>query len=100
MKIFVAGATGVLGRHAVRALVDAGHSVTGVARGPEKAEHLRTVGAAPIAVDLFDTAALRPAVAGHDVVCNFATHIPASAGSYFRRSAWEMNDRLHRDVSR
>ena len=38
MKVFVAGATGVLGRRAVRLLVEAGHDVTGVARSPAKAQ--------------------------------------------------------------
>jgi nucleoside-diphosphate-sugar epimerase len=76
VKIFVAGATGVLGRRAVPQLVDAGHEVTGVARGPAKAALLRTLGAVPVTVDLFDQAAVVAAVAGHDVVCNLATHIP------------------------
>lgn len=54
MKVFVAGATGatgVLGRRAVRRLVEAGHEVTGVARSPEKAEELRALGATPARVD-------------------------------------------------
>jgi nucleoside-diphosphate-sugar epimerase len=76
MKVFVAGATGVVGRRAVRLLVAAGHDVTGVARSPEKAQLLRTLGAEPVSVDLFDPAAVTAAVAGHDVVCNLATHIP------------------------
>src|SRR5437667_360349 len=45
MKVFVAGATGVLGRPTVRALVEAGHAVRGTARGPEKADLLRSLGA-------------------------------------------------------
>jgi nucleoside-diphosphate-sugar epimerase len=76
MKVFVAGATGVVGRRAVRLLVSAGHDVTGVARSPGKAQLLRTLGAEPVSVDLFDPVAVTAAVAGHDVVCNLATHIP------------------------
>ena len=38
MKVFLAGATGVLGRPTVQALVNAGHQLRGTARGPEKAE--------------------------------------------------------------
>lgn len=100
MKIFVAGATGVLGRSAVSALIAVGHDVTGVARSNRKAELVREMGAEPVTVDLFDPDAVTEAVRGHDVVCGFATHIPLSARSYFRRSAWAVNDRLHRDVSR
>ena len=41
MRVFVAGATGVIGRRAVAALVSAGHDVTGIARTPRKAAQLR-----------------------------------------------------------
>lgn len=98
MKVFVAGATGVLGRAAVPALARAGHDVTGVARSEGKAEVVSSLGGRPAVLDVFDERALASVVTGHEVVCNFATHIPR-AGYYFR-SAWRMNDRLHRDLSR
>ena len=47
MRIFIAGATGVLGRATVPLLVAAGHEVHGVARSPEKANQLRAQGATP-----------------------------------------------------
>ncbi|MGH3886706.1 MAG: NAD(P)H-binding protein [Pseudonocardiaceae bacterium] len=47
MKVFVAGATGVLGRRAVPQLVEAGHTVTGVARSEEKAALVQKLGAEP-----------------------------------------------------
>ncbi|MGH2758083.1 MAG: NAD-dependent epimerase/dehydratase family protein [Actinomycetota bacterium] len=99
LKVFVAGATGVLGREAVDALTAAGHQVTGVARSGEKADLLRRLGAEPVLVDLFDPAAVTVAVRDHDAVCNLTTSIPRPS-RYFRRSPWEMNDRLHRDASR
>ncbi|TMG09721.1 MAG: NAD-dependent epimerase/dehydratase family protein, partial [Chloroflexi bacterium] len=68
MKVFVAGATGVLGRPTVRALVEAGHAVRGTARGPEKADLLRSLGAEPVEVDLFDPDALRAGIAGSEGV--------------------------------
>ena len=77
MRVFVAGATGVIGRRAVAALVAAGHDVTGIARTPQKAAQLRRAGAEPVAVSLFDPDALRAAVAGHDAVVNLATKIPS-----------------------
>src|SRR5919197_900673 len=93
MRIFVAGATGVVGQRAVPLLVEAGHEVTAVARTPEKAAWLRSVGATPVSVDLFDAAAVTEAMAGHDVVINLATSIPPASRAA-RRSAWAGNDRI------
>lgn len=100
MRIFVAGATGVIGRRAVPALTRAGHRVTGVARSAESAERLRHAGAIPISLDLFDASAVARAVDGHEVVINLATHIPRSSWRVFVPGAWRENDRLRRDASR
>lgn len=99
MKIFVAGATGVLGRRVIPALVAAGHDVTGVARGAAKAEQLRAQGAAPVAVDLFDAAAVATATAGTDAVINLATAIPPTSRAAWP-PAWEMTGRLRTEASR
>jgi len=99
VRVFVAGATGVLGRGAVTALVGAGHAVTGVARTPAKAELLRRMAAEPVRVDLFDPGAVAAAVHGHEAVCNLTTSVPPPS-RYFRRSPWAMSDRLHREASR
>ena len=100
MKIFVAGATGVLGRATCAALVAAGHGVTGVARTDKTGTLLRSLGVEPVSVDLFDRAELEPAVKGHDVICSFATRIPVSLKGYVRGRGWRVNNRLHREVSR
>ena len=99
MRVFVAGATGVLGRRAVAALVAAGHEVTAVVRSPAKAELARSLGATPVVVGLFDPDALRAAVAGHDAVCNLATHIPSAVRSADPR-AWQENNRIRSEGSR
>jgi nucleoside-diphosphate-sugar epimerase len=99
MRVFVAGATGVLGRRAVAALVGAGHEVTAVARSAAKAELVRTLGATPVEVSLFDRDALRAAVAGHDAVCNLATHIPKLTRAADPR-AWDENTRIRTEASR
>src|SRR5438067_3703611 len=98
-KVFVVGATGVLGRRTVRDLVKAGHDVTAVARTPAKAEMLAGLGATPASVDVFDPAAVKEAIAGHDVVANLATHIPPMWKMMLPR-AWDENDRIRREVSR
>jgi uncharacterized protein YbjT (DUF2867 family) len=74
--VFVTGATGAIGRHAVPALVVAGHAVSALARTPEKAAALAKQGAAPVSVSIFDRAALASAFAGHDAVVNLASAIP------------------------
>jgi 2-alkyl-3-oxoalkanoate reductase len=99
MKIFVSGATGVLGRRVVAQLVAAGFEVTGVARRPDTRADLVAVGARPVEVDLFDGAAVHAAVAGHDVVLNLATAIPVGERAA-HPSAWEDNDRIRRVGSR
>jgi 2-alkyl-3-oxoalkanoate reductase len=99
MKILVTGATGVVGRRLVPLLRKAGCDVTAVARSPIGRMQLEQDGATTIEVDLFDPAAVRRAVAGHDVVVNLATHIPHSTGRIFLPWAWRDNDRLRRVAS-
>lgn len=98
MRIFVTGATGVVGRRAVPLLVAAGHEVTGVARSPEKAAGLEKAGARAAAVDLFDAAAVRRAIAGHAMVINLATSVPPSSRAMLP-GAWREMDRIRRDAS-
>jgi nucleoside-diphosphate-sugar epimerase len=99
MNIFVTGATGVLGRGAVRTLAEQGHQVRGVARTDAKASWLRDHGAEPVAVDLFDEAAVKDAVAGSDAVLHLATHIPEMKDMR-KEHAWEENNRLRTLTSR
>jgi nucleoside-diphosphate-sugar epimerase len=62
MRVFVAGASGAIGRRLVPQLVAAGHDVIGTSRSPEKADLLRSLGAKPVALDLLDREAVRRAV--------------------------------------
>jgi nucleoside-diphosphate-sugar epimerase len=63
MNIFVAGATGVLGRALVPQLVARGHEVTGMTRSAAKQELLRGLGARPVVADALDPDAVAQAVA-------------------------------------
>jgi nucleoside-diphosphate-sugar epimerase len=99
MKVFVTGATGVLGRRTVPLLVAAGHAVTAVARSPQKAALVRTLGAEPVEVDLFDVSAVKTAVEGHDGVVNVATRIPPPSRAALP-GAWSENGRLRSVASR
>jgi nucleoside-diphosphate-sugar epimerase len=62
MRIFVAGATGVIGRRLVPLLVGNGHTVIGTARTAGKADALRAAGASPVVVDALDRDAVREAL--------------------------------------
>lgn len=98
MRIFLTGATGVIGRRAVPLLIAEGHQVTAVARSAEKAKALSAAGASPVIVDLFDGDAVRRAVAGHDAVINMATAVPPSPRMMLP-GAWKPMDRIRRDAS-
>lgn len=97
-KIFVTGATGVIGRRVVPRLVAAGHRVTAVGRTPEKRAELERQGVRAIALDLSDQPAVNAAVQGCDVVINLATHIPPSSRALWP-GAWRENSRVRRELS-
>ncbi len=63
MRVFVAGATGAVGRRLVPQLVAHGHQVTATTRTPDKVELLRSLGAEPVVVDGLDGLAVGEAVA-------------------------------------
>jgi UDP-glucose 4-epimerase len=94
--IVITGATGVIGRRAVRQLLAAGHRVTGVTRPPRG--RLERLGAEAIECDVFDEAPLRAAFDGADAVVNLLTHIP-SIDRMAEPSAWDENDRLRTEAS-
>lgn len=78
MKVFVAGASGAIGRPLIRQLVEAGHEVTGTTRRSERAEEIRAAGAKAVVCDVFDREALTAAVrqAQPEVVVNQLTSLP------------------------
>ena len=63
MKVFVAGATGVLGRELVPQLVARGHEVVGMTRSASKRDLVRNLGARPVVADALDPDAVAQAVA-------------------------------------
>jgi nucleoside-diphosphate-sugar epimerase len=77
MKVFVAGATGAVGRPLTRLLVAAGHDVVAMTRSAARGEPLRALGAELVVADALDRAAVADAVtsAHPDVVVNELTAI-------------------------
>ena len=63
MKVFVAGATGAIGKQLVPMLVERGHEVTGLTRTPAKQDLIRGLGARPAVADGLDPEAVAQAVA-------------------------------------
>ncbi|MBN9221204.1 MAG: NAD(P)-dependent oxidoreductase [Mesorhizobium sp.] len=78
-RIFLAGASGAIGRRLVPQLLDAGHAVIGMTRQAGKAEELRALGVEPVIVDVFDAGALSQAVlaAKPDIVIHQLTDLPS-----------------------
>jgi nucleoside-diphosphate-sugar epimerase len=78
MRIFLAGATGAIGRRLTPMLVAAGHAVTGATRSADKAAALKAQNVQAVVVDAFDRQALRDAViaARPDVVIHQLTDLP------------------------
>ena len=99
MRIFITGATGVIGRRVVPRLIEQGHAVTAVGRSPEKRGALARLGATALDVDLFASHTLYAALDGHDAVVNLATHMPASTARMLLPGAWRENDRLRSEAS-
>lgn len=55
MKVFITGASGYIGGSVAKGLLDAGHTVFGLVRNPDKVEALRDIGIEPILGTLEDT---------------------------------------------
>jgi nucleoside-diphosphate-sugar epimerase len=79
MKVFVAGASGALGKPLVTRLVKRGHEVTGMTRSEPKQDLLRGLGARPVVADALDPDAVARAVAEAqpDVIVHQLTAIGA-----------------------
>jgi nucleoside-diphosphate-sugar epimerase len=81
MRVFLAGASGVIGRKLTPMLVEAGHAVAGTTRSEEKAELVRGLGAEPFVIDVYDAQGLRGLVVdwSPDVVVHQLTDLPDDA---------------------
>lgn len=100
MRIFVAGASGVIGVRLVPLLVRAGHAVAGMTRSPGKVEVLRTLGAEPVVCDVFDADGLSNAVVafGAEVVVHQLTDLPDDPARIPELA--EANSRIRREGTR
>jgi nucleoside-diphosphate-sugar epimerase len=102
MNVFLAGATGVIGRPLIGLLRGAGHAVTGTTRSPAKLAGIEALGAKGVAVDAFDAEGLKRAVvaAAPDVVIHQLTDLPDVSDPAQMATVREKNARLRIDGTR
>jgi nucleoside-diphosphate-sugar epimerase len=102
MRVFVAGATGVIGRRLLPMLVEAGHQVAGMTRSAVRADLVRSLGAEPVVADAFDAEGLARAVGAFrpEVVVHQLTDIPKAIDPRRYEAQMAGNDRLRREGTR
>jgi len=98
MKVFIAGASGVLGRRLLRQFTARGHSVIGLAHSPKSETVVEESGGEPRQADLFDADSLARAAEGCDTVIHAATAIPKKQKP--APADWAMNDHIRRKGTR
>ena len=98
MRVFVAGATGAIGKQLVPRLVAAGHEVHGMTRSESKKGMLDALGAVPVVVDALDPDQVAAAVgnAGPDVIVHQLTAIGGVDMRHFDRD-FALTNRLRTD---
>ena len=96
MRVFLAGAGGVIGRRLTPLLVRMGHQVAGTTRSAEKADAIAKLGAEPVVVDVFDAGALKRAVAAArpDAVIHQLTDLAFAPGTPEYQEGLRRNARI------
>jgi nucleoside-diphosphate-sugar epimerase len=101
MRVFLAGATGVIGRPLIPQLLAAGHEVTALARTPEKAKALEALGVETAVADAFDSDAVREAVvaARPEVLIHQLTALPREMNIRRYAEQLEPTNRLRKETT-
>jgi nucleoside-diphosphate-sugar epimerase len=96
VRVFLAGATGAIGRQLVPRLIAAGHEVTGTTRSPQRAAELEASGAKAVVLDALDRDAVTDAVAAAspDAVIHQLTALPQRIDPRKVERDFVLNDRL------
>jgi dihydroflavonol-4-reductase len=89
MPTLVTGATGFVGAHVARALVERGDSVRAGYRNPKRLERLAGLDVEPVAGEILDLDAMRAAMRG----CDTVFHVAGFVGSQPVGKVWELNQR-------
>jgi nucleoside-diphosphate-sugar epimerase len=102
MKIFLAGASGAIGRRLVPLLLRAGHEVTGTTRSAETGETLAKAGVAPAVLDVYDAAAIIEAMraAQPEIVIHQLTDLPQEFDQEKISQSYSANARIRTQGTR
>jgi nucleoside-diphosphate-sugar epimerase len=95
MRIFISGATGILGRRVVKLLTESGHQVVGLSRSKENADWISVHSAEAKSGNLFDQDELCEISSGCNAFLHLATAIPTRSGANL--ADWNLNDRIRRE---
>lgn len=100
-RVFLAGATGVIGRNLLPLLAADGYHVTGTTRSPEKARELEASGIDAVVVDMFDAGAVMRAVreARPDVLIHQLTDLPKEYSAAAMEAGRIRNARLREEAT-
>jgi nucleoside-diphosphate-sugar epimerase len=101
MRVFLAGATGVIGAPLVSQLLEAGHEVTAMTRSVLRAAQLEAAGAVAVACDVYDADGVRSAMAdcSPDAVIHQLTSLPPRI-DFADPHAFDANNRVRADGTR
>lgn len=102
MRVFVAGATGAVGRPLVKRLVAEGHEVTGLTRSEERGADVRAQGAQAVVADVYDAGRVAAAVAAADpeVLVHELTALPAHMDMKDLDGFYRETNRIRREGTR
>src|SRR4051812_22957615 len=102
MRVFVAGATGLIGRRVVRRLVEGGHEVSAIARSERRAAAVRELGADVAVADVFDSELLRATMAmvEPEALIHQVTALPDNLAARDAAAQFAENDRVRVDGTR
>jgi nucleoside-diphosphate-sugar epimerase len=95
MNIFIAGATGVLGRRVIPRLIKNGHHVIGLSRSDKNNELIKQLGGEPRTGELFNREQMVNLSSDCEAILHLATAIPRSAKP--TADDWKLNDRIRRE---
>jgi nucleoside-diphosphate-sugar epimerase len=98
VKVFIAGATGVLGRRLIKQFRERGAEVVGLARNSQNETIIRACGGQSRSGDIFHVDSLARAAEGANVIVHAATAIPT--GKKPQPKEWQTNDQIRREGTR
>jgi nucleoside-diphosphate-sugar epimerase len=100
MRVFLAGASGVIGIRVLPLLASGGHVVAAMTRSPQKADQLQALGGEPVVCDVYDLEALTAAVVAFapEAVMHQLTDLPDALDELSERAA--KNDRMRSEGTR